>query len=127
MDTKKALTDLTTALRALHQALVKVVQKDYEKEWGQVDAGQLLQLLTRHPQFEWLHGLSEFMVDVDELADEETPDESSVRSIYAQARQLIGSGDDKPSGFTQRYLEVLQKDPSLVMEHATVRRVLDRL
>jgi hypothetical protein len=127
MDTRRALVDLTRALRGLHQALVKVVQKDYEREWGQVDASQLLQLLTRHPQFEWLHGLSEFMVDVDALSDAEVIDEPSVLAIYAQARRLISSGDDSPLEFTRRYLEVLQSDPALVMEHAAVRRVLDRL
>lgn len=122
-----ALVDLTRALRGLHQALVKVVQKDYEREWGQVDASQLLQLLTRHPQFGWLHGLSEFMVDVDALSDAEVIDEPSVLAIYAQARRLISPGDDSPLEFTTRYLEVLQTDPALVMEHAAVRRTLDRL
>ncbi|MFC7517357.1 hypothetical protein ACFQUU_20315 [Herbaspirillum sp. GCM10030257] len=127
MDTKKALVDLTQALRSLHQALVKVVQKDYEREWGQVDASQLLQLLTRHPQFEWLHGLSEFMVDVDALSDAETIDEPSVVAIYAQARRLISSDDDNPLEFTRRYLDVLQNDPALIIEHATVRRILNSL
>jgi hypothetical protein len=122
----KELKELTMALRALHKALVKVQRQDYEKEWGAVDAAQLLQLLTRHPQFEWLHELSEFMVAVDELIDEGAVPHSTVRSMYAQARSLVSAQDDTTSNFANRYLALLQSDPALVMEHAALRRVLDR-
>lgn len=127
IDTSKALKELTAALRGLHKALVKVVRQEYEKEWGAVDAGQLLQLLTRHPQFDWLHELSEFMVVVDELVDEGAVPEPTVRSMYAQARSLVSMKEDATSNFASRYLSILHSDPALVIEHAALRRVLDRL
>lgn len=44
---RKALLNLTRSLRRVHQALVQTARRGYEREWGAVDAGQLLQLLTR--------------------------------------------------------------------------------
>lgn len=126
MDTKNALTQLNHALRSLHQALVKIERHAYEKEWGQVDPGELLQLLTRHPQFAWLHTLSEFMVGVDELLDEEEVSEECRRHIFAQAQALISPARaEDVSPFSQRYIGLLQEDPHLVMSHARVKRALD--
>jgi len=125
MDKRDTLTKLTRALRALHHALVKIERHAYEKEWGTVDPGELLQLLTRHPQFEWLHVLSEFMVDVDELLDEDELREDDVRRILAQARSMISPEPAEATPFSQRYVAALQEDPSLVMAHAAVRQVLD--
>jgi hypothetical protein len=124
-DAKTALNELTKALRDLHRSLVEIVRHEYEKEWGPVnDAGQLLQLLTRHPQFDWLHQLSEFIVDVDELLDQETVSEPEMRAIFTQAKNLITPSSSDSKEFSQRYVTLLQHDPALVMAHANVRRLL---
>jgi hypothetical protein len=76
-DHKQRLSELSRGLRDLHRALVKAAQTEYEIQWGPVnDPGHLLQLLTKHPEFDWLHQLSEFMVGVDELLDAELVSES---------------------------------------------------
>lgn len=127
MDHQKALSDLTHSLRGLHQALVQVVRREYEKEWGAVDPGQLLQLLTRHPDFDWLHTLSEMMVDIDEMLDEEQVTHEDVRAVYGQVGMMLAPGESAVSDFSVRYLAALQHDPALVMAHVAVRRVLDSL
>lgn len=124
MSTRDALIRLNHALRALHLALVKKERLSYEKEWGQVDAGQLLQLLTRHPQFAWLHTLSEFMVGIDEILDEGEVSEECRRQVFAQAGELISPSAEEALPFTQRYLALLQEDPHLVMNHAAVKQAL---
>lgn len=122
---KTRMTELTKALRDLHRSLVEVVRHEYEKEWGPVpDGGQLLQLLTKHPDFDWLHQLSEFIVVVDELLDQETVPEQEMRSIFAQAKALIAPPDSEATEFSRRYLALLQQDPALVMAHASVRKLL---
>lgn len=124
-DAKAALKELAQALRDLHRSLVEATRREYEKEWGPVnDAGQLLQLLTRHPKFGWLHQLSEFIVDVDELLDQETVLEPEMRMIFTQAKALITPSVSDITEFSQRYVDLLQQDPALVMAHANVRRVL---
>lgn len=122
---KNTLHGLTRALRDLHRSLVEVERNNYEREWGPVaDGGQLLQLLTRHPQFDWLHQLSEFIVDIDELADQQTVTDSDVRAIARQANALLTVSEDDSSDFSRRYVALLQDHPALVMAHANVRRVL---
>src|SRR3979411_2240862 len=64
------LKKLTEALRPLHLALTKETQVAYERQHGPVQGpGELLQLLIRHPDFAWLHPLSELMAVADELLD----------------------------------------------------------
>ncbi len=127
MDKRKALSDLTHSLRSLHQALVQVVRREYEKEWGAVDPGQLLQLLTRHPDFDWLHTLSEMMVDIDEMLDQDQLTSEDVSAVYGTVEKMLAPGEGAASGFSARYLTALQNDPALVIAHVTVRQVLDAL
>lgn len=124
-DARQALIELTKALRGVHRALVDIVKSEYEKEWGPVsEGGQLLQLLTRHPQFDWLHLLSEMMVDIDEMLDEEIVSEDTMRSVFKQTRSLIIPSESNPSEFSQRYIALLQEHPPLVMAHANLQRIL---
>jgi hypothetical protein len=123
MESKKALAELSRSLRDLHHALVQVERRKYEKEWGLVEPAQLLQLLTRHPDFEWLHSLSEFIVQIDEMQDEEALNEDNVRAVFAQASRLITPQEPGPSDFGARYLAALQDDPALVMAHVAAKRV----
>lgn len=127
MDERKELTALTHALRRLHQALVGVARREYEAEWGQVDPGQLLQLLTKHPGFEWLRELSGLMTYIDELVDQEAIGSDEAQAARGAARKLLlPGGDSAPaSPFTLRYRDILQAEPLVVMEHAAVRKLLD--
>jgi hypothetical protein len=136
MDNRKALSDLTHSLRSLHQALVQVVRREHERQWGAVAPGELLQLLTRHPDFDWLHALSEMMVDIDEMLDQEQLTSEDVSAVYAAVEAMLAPGDpvegaasaaSAASDFSARYLTALQNDPALVIAHMGVRRVLDAL
>lgn len=125
MDNRKALSDLARSPRDLHLALVQVVRREHEKQWGPVDSGQLLQLLTRHPDFDWLHTLSEMMVDIDEMLDQEQLTSDDVRAVRETLEKMLAPGESAGSGFSTRYLAALQHDPALVIAHMGVRRILD--
>ena len=125
MNTRLTLIDLNRSLRELHKALVKHARREYEMEWGQVDPGQLLQLLTRHPQFDWLHPLSEFMVDIDEILDNEIVSAADMRSVFAQAKSMLSQSATEPSDFSEHYFAAMHSDPTIVMAHANVRRLLE--
>ena len=124
---RQALSDLTRALRHLHQALVQVARREYEMQWGAVAPGQLLQLLTRHPDFDWLHVLSETMVDIDEMLDQDQLATEDVRAAYAAVEKMLTPGESAASGFPARYLAALQNDPALAIAHMGVRRILGTL
>jgi len=129
---RRRLDALTHALRPLHKALVDIVRHDYEKRQGRPVAGpvQLFQLLTQDPFFLWLHPMSALMAEIDELYDQKEPIElDAVTAVRTTLESLVGNRgqDPSPDSFVSRYLEILQNDPDVVMEHARLRKALDRL
>ncbi len=129
---RSRLDELTRLLRTLHKLLVDVVKNDYEKQQGRAVAGpvQLFQLLTQDPFFLWLHPMSALMAEIDELYDQKEPvGDDAFKAVLATLESLISHGGNAPppDSFVARYLAILQKEPDVVMEHAKVRRALDRL
>lgn len=119
------LQSLTLALRDLHKNLVQVVKTERENAlMTQIDAGQLLQLLTKDPHFDWLHELSEYMARLDELLDAHDPSQKEKQEILSQASALIMPAEGNESAFYRRYVSYLQNHPDLTMAHANVRRIL---
>jgi hypothetical protein len=124
-EAKATLGELSKALRDLHKQLVEIAKSDYQHESGaEISPFHLLQLLTQNPQFDWLHQLSEFMVDIDELLDEPAVSQADVQDILLQAKLLVTPQDDAGSAFSQRYVALLAHHPALTMAHAEVRRIL---
>lgn len=121
-----ALMDLTRILRRLHKALVEVTRQKHEAEWGPVDTAELLQLLTRHPDFMWLHELSAFMAEVDALRDKADLTAGDARAAYARARALFWPPESAAAAFAANYRAMLQTAPGLVMEHAALKLLLDK-
>ena len=128
---RRRLDEITHALRPLHKALVDLVRADYEKQQGRPVAGpvQLFQLLTRDPFFLWLHPMSALMAEIDELYDQKEPIEpDDVVAVRTTLESLVGHRGQEPSpdSFVSRYLEILQKEPEVVLAHARLRKALDR-
>ncbi|HEY8608227.1 MAG TPA: hypothetical protein VIM12_14020 [Noviherbaspirillum sp.] len=120
-----ALTHLTVRLRALHKALLAVTRQRYEAEWGPVDNGGLLQLLTRHPDFRWLNALTVFMAEVDALRDRGSATDAEARGMIARARALFWPQGRQEAAFAVTYRSLLQDAPALVLEHASLKRLLE--
>ena len=119
------LKTLTTALRDVHRQLTEITKLEYERESGsEIDAAHLLQLLTKDSRFDWLHELSEFIVVVDELLDQEGITDEDVRGILVNARTLITPEEGADSRFYRRYVGYLQHHPALTMAHANLRKIL---
>ncbi|HEV7803228.1 MAG TPA: hypothetical protein VGP15_19305 [Burkholderiales bacterium] len=119
---------LASALRELHRALMDRARRDYEREHlVAVEPGELLQLLTTDPYFEWLRGLSELMVDIDVVRDAEPElmDELST-AVRAAVEHFIAApvAPAAVAPFTERYLPYLQDDPHVAMAHGAVRQAL---
>jgi hypothetical protein len=129
---RRALLDeLTHTLRPLHKMLVDVVQAEYERANGPVGGPvRLFQLLTGDEFFLWLHPMSALMAEIDELVDGEEPlAVDAVKALRTTLEALVGDGGrvPAPGSFVARYLDILQSEPDVVMAHARMRRVLDRL
>jgi len=129
---RQRLDEVSHALRPLHKALVDLVRADYEKREGRSVGGpvQLFQLLTQDPFFLWLHPKSALMAEIDELHDQKdpiTPD--AIAAVRATLESLIADRGQEPSpdSFVSRYLEILQNEPDVVMEHEDRPLLDDRL
>ena len=122
--TQRCLVDLRKALLHLHKVLLERERIAYEQVHGRVAAGELLKLLIQHPQFAWLHAVSEVVVRIDEVLDgEEEMAEEQARLILNETRSLLVPAEDG-TGFANKYYLALQRDPSAVLAHRAVSKVL---
>jgi hypothetical protein len=117
------LVDLRLALLRLHKVLLEMERINYEKIHGQVNSGELLQLVLNHPQFNWLRMISTLVVEIDEALDGDEPATvSDFENLISQARLLLASPENEE--FKTRYQAALQREPDAVMAHSVVMQLL---
>ncbi len=122
---RQKLVALREALLRLHKTLLDMERRDYEKIHGAVNAGELFRLVVDNPQFAWLHNISEFVVRIDEtLAGEEAITDADARVPLLQARKIFAP-TETGDGFQKQYYDAIQRDPSVVIEHAELARLFN--
>jgi hypothetical protein len=122
--TQEQLKNLRRALLRLHKALLDDEHLAYERIYGQVTGGELLQLVINHEQFAWLHSISELIVSIDEMlgADEPATD-ADAESLLTQTRALLKPSEEG-TDFARKYYAALQRDPDIVLAHREVTKIL---
>jgi hypothetical protein len=109
----------------LHRRLLEAERADMERFQGRLSNAEFLQIATGGIRMGWLQPLSELIVELDEAlvaepGDEDAPDP---QAILDRARSLVAPpGEATPFG--RRYLNVLQRDPGVVLAHAELVRAL---
>lgn len=120
---REKLVALRSALLRLHKTLIDMERRTYEKEFGAVNVGEFFRLVVDHPQFAWLHNISEFVVRIDEtLTGEAQVVPADAETAVALARKMFtptAHGDV----FQKKYFDAIQHDPNVVMEHGELARV----
>jgi len=117
------LRELRGRLLHLHKTLLDMERQDYEKRFGRVTTGELLQLVINHTQFAWLRIISALVVEIDEVLNgEEHATLSGSEDLISQARLLFTSPRNEE--FRTRYQAALQHEPAAVMAHSTVMQLL---
>src|SRR3954469_5456978 len=123
-DPLERLRGLRHALLRLHKVLLDDERAAYERVHGQVNSGELLQLVISHEQFAWLHGISESVVEIDEMFDADEPLTSeAAANVLANVRTLLTpaeTGDE----FARKYFSALQREPDAVLAHREARAFL---
>lgn len=114
---------LATALRELHRTLVETARLEYERAHLVAPGpGELLKLLTTNPEFEWLRGLSELMVDLDIVRDSAPAEQAGITtSVRAAVEHLLSNAQDPVGLFAQRYWPYVHSEPNVAMAHAAVK------
>ena len=125
---RKRLLDMRGSLLSLHKALILAEQVTYERINGRVaSTNQLLHLVLNDPWFTWLHPLSQLVIRIDELLD----DESElllveVEHFLMEARSLIRPSEEG-DGFERSYYEALQREPDVIFAHVEVKKLLTKI
>jgi catechol 2,3-dioxygenase len=119
------LRDLRARLLNLHKVLLDDARAAYEMDRGRIASNaNLLQLVINDPWFAWLHPLSELVVRIDETIEPDAPaTEADGAALVDQVERLLAPAENGEA-FARRYFEALQRQPSVVLAHADVRRAL---
>lgn len=117
------LREVRLQLLHIHQTLLEMERKSFERIHGRVNSGELLQLVINHPQFAWLRMVSALVVQIDEMLDADEPASTEdMITLISAARQLFTEPEDQE--FQQKYRAALQQEPEVVMAHAALMKLL---
>src|SRR5947209_11137479 len=85
------LVDLRHGLLKLHKALLDSERVTYERVHGRIASpGAFFQLVVGDAWFEWLHRVSEMVVQIDEMLDaDEPPTAIDATRVIDQVRMLL--------------------------------------
>ncbi len=127
--TRDNLKVLRLGLLRLHKALLDLERRDYERARGRIgNSYEFLQLVLKDPWFDWLHRLSELIVQIDETLDphSETPaTEADAKALIERAKALLVPAETG-SEFQKNYFLALQQSPDVVLLHSELMRLLGR-
>src|SRR4051794_34448250 len=116
-DALERLRGLRHTLLRLHKVLLDDERAAYERVHGQVNSGELLQLVISHEQFAWLHAISELVVEIDEMLDADEPLTSEAAAhVMANVRSLL-TPSETGNEFERKYFAALQREPDAVLGH----------
>ena len=120
---RETLDTLRDGLLALHKILLDHERARYERYRGPISsAGEFLQRVIHDPQFNWLHALSESVVQIDEMLWSREPvDSAHAAAIADQVRSLV-QPNESGSDFQKRYHEAIQESPDVAAAHAQWRK-----
>ena len=128
--TRDALKELRHGLLRLHKLLLDLERRDYERARGRIgNSYEFLQLVLKDPWFDWLHRLSELIVQIDESLDTRETDtplsEDDAQALIERAKALLAPSE-AGTQFQKNYFLALQQSPDVVLLHSEVMRMLGR-
>ena len=128
--TRSAMKDLRHGLLRLHKLLLDLERRDFERARGRIsNSYEFLQLVLKDPWFDWLHRLSELIVQIDESLDTRDPDapmtDQDAKALIERAKTLLAPAESGTQ-FQKNYFLALQQSPDVVLLHSEIMRMLGR-
>lgn len=123
------LKQLRQGLLKLHKLLLDLERRGYERARGPIgNSYEFLQLVLKDPWFDWLHRLSELIVQMDETlasvnSDDQPVTEEDAQAQIARARSLL-SPAETGTEFQKNYFLAIQQSPDVVLLHAEITSLL---
>lgn len=116
---------LRDAALELHKALLDAQRVRYERDHGRIDSsGRFLELVLRHPTFEWLRALSALIARLDAAEDESADDAEATTAIEDAMRSLVHP-DGRNRTFTAPYWVLVEAVPDVLIAHVKLWRLLN--
>ena len=128
--TRDVLKELRHGLLRLHKLLLDLERRDFERARGRIgNSYEFLQLVLKDPWFDWLHRLSELIVQIDESLDtrdvEHVMTDEDAKALLERAKTLLAPSETGTQ-FQKNYFLALQQSPDVVLLHSEVMRLLGR-
>jgi len=126
--TRDSLKHLRQGLLRLHKLLLDLERFGYERAHQRIaNSYEFLQLVLKDPWFDWLHRLSELIVQIDEtldIRDMEAPaSDEDARALITRAKTLLSPAEEG-SQFQKNYFLALQQSPDVVLLHSELMKML---
>jgi hypothetical protein len=110
---------LRSALLALHKALLAAERQSVERVHGPVSNVEFLQIVQDPLRYGWLKPFTELILAFDD--DEEG--RAGPEELADRIRELLAPPKQK-TPFGRRYLSLMQQEPTLVIAHSAVVKLL---
>ena len=126
--TGETLKQLRQGLLRVHKILLELERTGYERARGRIsNSYEFLQLVLKDPWFDWLHRLSELIVQIDEtlatIGSDTPASENDALALIARAKLLLAPSESG-NEFQKNYFLALQQSPDVVLLHSEVTRLL---
>src|SRR6476469_4945721 len=97
--TRESVKHLRQGLLRLHKMLLDLERVGYERARGRIgNSYEFLQLVLKDPWFDWLHRLSELIVQIDESLDtrdvEQPVTDEDANALLARAKALLSPAEE---------------------------------
>jgi len=126
--TRDSLKALRQGLLRLHKMLLDLERVGYERAHQRIaNSYEFLQLVLKDPWFDWLHRLSEVIVQIDETLDirdmEQPATDEDARALILRAKTLLSPAEEGTE-FQKNYFLALQQSPDVVLLHSELMKAL---
>lgn len=113
------------ALLRLHKGMIDAQRIAYERSHGRIrTTTEFLGVILEHPEFEWIRALSALIAQLDEWRDDsEAASDQELDEIFAALRSLL-QREGPNQRFAQRYWEMVEATPEVLVDHVKLWRVL---